>query len=161
MIDNNYHKEGYITPTQWKDITRGFREKNIRLTLPRRTVLDALIKNLGHPSAEEIFLYIHQTYPTIGIATVYRTLELLTKLGIVHKFEFGDGKSRYELSEDIAKKHHHHLVCIKCGQVINYTEFREKEREFLKELEDYLSKKYNFKITSHELYFYGLCSKCR
>lgn len=151
--DATHNQRGYIEKV--------FKENGLRFTLPRRIILEYLSKHPGHLSAEDIFIFVHQEYPKIGLATVYRTLELFTKIGIIHKFEFGDGRNRYELSENIMEQHHHHLVCIKCGKIINYTEDKEETGNCLKELEEYLSKKYNFKITSHELYFYGLCSNCR
>lgn len=160
MVESLNKREG-MSHNQKKDIDKIFKENKIRFTLPRRVTLEYLSKNPGHLSAAEIFAAIHQEYPNIGLATIYRTLELFSKIGLIHKFDFGDGRSRYELSEDIIEQHHHHLVCIKCGKVINYTEEKEETGIFLKELEDYLSKKYNFKITSHELYFYGLCSNCK
>jgi len=144
--------------SEWKEI---FKEKGLRWTLPREMVLDVLSKTTGHLSGEDIYLSIHQKCTTVGIATVYRTLELLTDIGIVHKFEFGDGKSRYELVGDGMKEHHHHLVCIKCGKIINYSEFIDEEKEFIEGLEKKLSEKYHFQIKSHEIYFYGFCQDCK
>jgi Fur family ferric uptake transcriptional regulator len=143
---------------EWKEI---FKEKGLRWTLPREMVLDVLSKTSGHLSGEDIYMSIHQKCNAVGLATVYRTLELLTDIGIVRKFEFGDGKSRYELVENKMKGHHHHLVCIRCGKVIDYNEFIDKDKDFIEELEKELSKKYKFQITSHEVYFYGLCQDCQ
>jgi len=132
-----------------------------RLTVPRQAILDILSSTKEHPSAEEIYLSVHKVYPSIGLTTVYRTLELLVRNGLVFKFDFGDGRARFELSEDPKSiGHHHHLVCTKCRRIIDYTDFIDEEKELLKKTEQGLSKKYNFQITNHLIQFYGLCDAC-
>lgn len=139
-----------------------FKGCGYRLTIPRKIILDVLSETTEHLSAEEIYMKVHKIYPAIGLTTVYRTLELLVRTGLVYKFDFGDGRARYELSENPKGiGHHHHLVCTKCGRIIDYTDFIEDEVELLKRTEKGLSKKYNFKITSHLIQFYGLCDKCK
>ena len=153
---------------------RGFGRKNnscegrlkgcgYRLTLARQAILDVLTRTKKHLSAEEIYHEVYKIYPASGLSTVYRTLELLVQIGLVNKFDFGDGRARYELeaeTEDEKHHHHHHLVCIQCQRVINYTDFIDEEVELLRKTERGLSKKYNFKIKKHILQFYGLCDKC-
>ena len=83
-------------------------------------------------------------------------------MGLVFKFDFGDGRARYELSEGPkGSRHHHHLVCTDCGRVIDYTDFIDEEVELLSRTEKGLQKKFNFEITNHVIQFYGLCDKCR
>jgi len=131
-----------------------------RLTLPRDAILNILSRTDKHLSVDEVFASVKKLCPGIGIATVYRTLDLLFRTGFVVKFEFGDGKSRYELTES-KKGHHHHLVCTECGKIVDYSDFIDKEVEFFETLEKELSKKYNFKINSHQIHFFGLCDECR
>jgi Fur family ferric uptake transcriptional regulator len=139
-----------------------FRGCGYRLTVPRQAILDVLSKTTKHLSAEDIYLAVHKVYPAIGLTTVYRTLELLVQTGMVFKFDFGDGRARYELSEDPQRiGHHHHLVCTGCGRIVDYTDFINEEIELLKQTERGLSKKYKFKITNHVIQFYGLCDKCK
>ncbi|OGW40722.1 MAG: ferric uptake regulation protein [Nitrospirae bacterium RBG_13_39_12] len=152
----------------WKDGTgppwwQGkFRGCGYRLTIPRGAILDVLSKTSKHLSAEDVYLEVHKVYPSIGLTTVYRTLELLVQMGLVFKFDFGDGRARYELAEGPKGiGHHHHLVCTGCGRVIDYTDFIDEEIELLKQTEKGLSKKYKFKITNHLVQFYGLCDKCK
>ena len=96
------------------------------------------------------------------MTTVYRTLELLTQLGYVQKFEFGDGKARYEMiSHNEGERHHHHLVCVKCKNIIDYTDYVNEELDFLQKTENALSQKFHFKIHNHMIRFYGLCEKCQ
>jgi len=131
------------------------------MTLPRQQILDFLHNKGGHLSAEEVFMGLRGKLPSMGLATVYRTLELLTELGIVHKFDFGDGRARYEFAEGPASLgHHHHLVCTSCKRIIDYTDFIKEETELLKRTEAGLSKKHNFQIKSHLIQFYGLCRDC-
>ena len=132
-----------------------------RLTVPRQAILDVLSNTKEHPSAEEIYLSVHKVYSSIGLTTVYRTLELLVQNGLVFKFDFGDGRARYELSETPDNvRHHHHLVCTECGRIIDYTDFIDEEKELLKKTERGLSKKYHFQIMNHLIQFYGLCDAC-
>ena len=140
---------------------RRFRGCGYRMTVPRQAILDVLLGTDKHLSAEDIYMKVHKMYPHVGLTTVYRTLELLTDMGVVLKYDFGDGRARFELMEGPEKEHHHHLICVNCKRVINYTEFIDEEMEFLKRAEKGLSKKYNFAIKSHLIQFYGLCDKCR
>jgi Fur family ferric uptake transcriptional regulator len=138
-----------------------FKGCGYRLTIPRRIILDVLSNTNEHLSAEEIYMKVHEVYPATGLTTVYRTLELLTRAGIVYKFDFGDGRARYELSDSPkGKGHHHHLVCTGCGRIIDYTDFIDDEIELLNRTEKGLSEKYHFKITNHLIQFYGLCEDC-
>ena len=132
-----------------------------RVTVPRQVILQVLDEAKKHLSAEDIFIKVHQIYPAIGLTTVYRTLELLVRMGLVHKFDFGDGRARYELrGGNNEMVHHHHLVCTNCGRVIDYDDFAEEETELIKKTEKELAKKYGFSIKNHTIQFYGLCKKC-
>jgi len=132
------------------------------MTRPREAILDVLGKTKDHLSAEEIYLSVHKFYPNIGLTTVYRNLELLVEMGMVMKFDFGQGKAKYELTDQYSGKgHHHHLVCLKCFRVIDYNEFMDDELQFLKNAQQGLSKKYDFEITGHLIQFHGYCSQCK
>lgn len=155
--DNNYQK-GDTVFHRYRFYEK-FRGMGCRITLTRQAVLDILNRTPKHLSSEEVFVAVNKIYPGIGIATVYRTLDLLSRMGLIFKFEFGDGKSRYELAKS-DKGHHHHLVCNGCGRIIDYSDFIDKEVKFVRELEEELAKKYKFKINSHQIHFYGLCEKC-
>ncbi len=140
---------------------RKFRGCGYRMTVPRQAIIDVLNNTDEHLSAEDIYMKVHETYSNVGLTTVYRTLELLIQMGMVVKFDFGDGRARYELVVGSKKEHHHHLICTSCNRIIEYIEFIDEEMEFLKRAEKGLSKKYNFDIKSHIIQFYGLCDKCR
>ncbi len=149
----------HFKPEDWH---RRFRHRGLRFTEPRRLILDILNRTNDHLSAEEIYLAVHKIYPGIGLTTVYRTLELLMEMGLVHQFQFGDGRSRYELIHNPGKPgHHHHLVCTRCKRVIDYDDFVEEEVELIRKVEEALAQKHNFSISGHFIQFFGLCSECR
>ncbi len=132
-----------------------------RLTEPRKAILEALDKAGSHLDADQIYKKASGRYPALGLATVYRNLELLTRTGLIWKFDAGDDKSRYEIAQCPEENHHHHLICKKCKTVIDYSESIENEKGFLKKREKSLSRKYDFKIENHCIDFFGLCGKCR
>jgi Fur family ferric uptake transcriptional regulator len=133
--------------------------QGFRMTLPRQVILVVLSKSEDHLLAKDIYMKIKKDYPNIGLTTVYRTLDLLVRMDLINKFEFGDGQSRYELAWDY-KEHHHHLVCQGCGKIIDYNDFIDDEVKFFDKIQESLSKKYRFNIDSHEVYFYGKCDAC-
>lgn len=140
-----------------------FRNCGFRVTMGRQIILDALANADKHLSAEDIYLRVHPRYPSIGLTTIYRTLEILVNMGLVFKFDFGDGRARYELIEGPhgSRGHHHHLICVECGRIIDYSEALQEEKIFVRGVEDKLSKKYNFDIRNHIIQFYGVCGQCR
>jgi Fur family ferric uptake transcriptional regulator len=131
-------------------------EKEYKVTPQRKIILKTFLNNGGsHLSAEDVYGIVKIQHPEIGLATVYRTLDLLAELGVLQKMNFGDGRSRYEFSETGECHHHHHLICLRCGHV---TEF---EDDLLESLETMISKRGDFKIVDHQLKFYGYCKKCQ
>jgi Fur family ferric uptake transcriptional regulator len=137
-------------------------ECGYRLTMPRKVIINELYNSDKHLSVDDIYYNIHKRHPNIGLTSVYRTLELLVELGIVYKFDFGDGRARFELVEGTKNMgHHHHLVCTECGKIIDYNDFVDEELELMKKTEKELERKYDFKIKNHILQFYGKCKKCK
>ncbi|MEG6565800.1 Fur family transcriptional regulator [Thermoanaerobacterium saccharolyticum] len=137
------------------DIKENLKQKGLKLTTQRRAILDVIIENREkHLSSEEIYDLVKEKYPEIGLATVYRTLQLFDEMGIIYKLNFDDGRSRYELyhNED---HQHHHLICLKCGSVI------EMEGDLLENLEEAIENTKNFQIIDHNVKFFGYCSKCK
>ena len=120
-----------------------FIDAGFRMTLPRQAIMEVLSNTTEHLSAEEIYLKVRKRYPGIGLTTVYRTLDILVNMGLISKFDFGDGRARYELSETSKgpKPHHHHLVCRECGKIIDYTEFIDDEVELINNIQKKLSEK--------------------
>jgi Fur family ferric uptake transcriptional regulator len=138
-----------------------FRENVSRWTVPREVILNLLSRTSKHMSAKDIYASLYSLYPGIGLTTIYRTLELLYRLGFVQKVTAGDGQSRYELKSEDKKDHHHHLICTKCGKIVDYRDFVQQELELIRKTEETLAKKHNFLILDHNIEFLGLCEKCR
>lgn len=132
-----------------------------RWTVPREVILDLLSRTSKHMSAKEIYASLYKMYPGIGLTTVYRTLDLLVRAGFINRFPSGDGQNRYEFKSNKKKEQHHHLVCIKCGKIIDYRDFVDEELELVKKTEDTLAKKHSFNVLGHNIEFYGLCEKCK
>lgn len=145
---------------EWTGKMRGC---GFRITEGRETILNVLINTPDkHLSAEDIYGLIREKNPTIGLTTVYRTLEILVDMGMVFKFDFGDKRARYELIQGSAEDHHHHhLVCTACHRIIDYTDFIDEEVELLKKTEKGLSEKYQFDIKNHVIQFFGICNTCK
>ncbi len=133
------------------------KDKGFKMTTQRESVLGVLKDHAGfHMTAEEIYLKVKDQSPEIGLATVYRTIQLLHDLKLIDKLDLNDGFIRYEIGkwDDDKQHHHHHLICENCGKVI------EAEDDLLDLIEETCSEKYNFKVTNHVVKFYGICSAC-
>ncbi|TDM04301.1 Fur family transcriptional regulator [Macrococcus carouselicus] len=127
-----------------------------KLTPQRESTVRVLLENeADHLSAEDVFLKVRESSPEIGLATVYRTLELLAELKVVDKINFGDGVARFDLRKEGAEHFHHHLVCMECGAV------DEIEEDLLGEVEKKVERDYQFKIMDHRLTFHGICHRCQ
>lgn len=130
--------------------------KGYKLTNQRKAILNTIIENVHeHLSCEEIFKLVSVDYPEIGIATIYRTIQLFENLNIVVKVNFDDGFSRYEIKENTNDHHHHHLICLKCGKIL------EVELDLLESLENTIESQEDFSITDHNVKFYGYCKSCK
>ncbi|MGN0940389.1 MAG: Fur family transcriptional regulator [Selenomonadaceae bacterium] len=128
-----------------------------KLTTQRKTVLQVFIDSPGeHLSAEDVYGILRGKDKDIGLATVYRSMELLAEMGILHKMEFGDGCSRYEIGSMSPDEHqHHHLICVQCGKVLEFPD------DMLDELEKDVTEKTGFKVVDHQVKFFGYCKECR
>lgn len=131
------------------------RNRSYKLTPQRQTILQTFLEHVDrHLSAEEVYMLVKNQNPEIGLATVYRTLDILAEIGILLKNDFGDGRSRYEFSRKDEHHHHHHLICLGCGNVSEFDD------DLLESLEAVIIKRNHFKIMDHDLKFYGYCSEC-
>jgi Fur family transcriptional regulator, ferric uptake regulator len=138
------------------ELRRRFREKHYKVTPQRQRILQEFIEHREkHLSAEDVYSLLRVDSPDIGLATVYRTLEMLEELGFLHRIEFGDGKSRYELATGDSSHAHHHLICLSCNKVIEFDD------DLMETLESFVSRTADFQITDHQVKFYGYCSECR
>ncbi len=134
------------------------REKGLKVTNQRMLVLELMAERPGqHLTAEEIYDLARQKCAEIGLATIYRTVQVLVDLSIIDKVSFDDGFARYELGglDRESRHHHHHAICSRCGKVFSF------EGDLLDTLEQALLDRTGFYVTDHEVKLYGYCRECR
>lgn len=136
-------------------IEEKLKERECKLTPQRRATLDVLIENQSkHLSTEDIYELVKNKFPDVGLATIYRTLQLFDDFNIIKKLDFNDGCYRYELSDD-QRHQHHHLICIKCGSVYEFDD------DLLDELEEKIYRSNDFTVLDHMVKFFGYCKDCK
>ncbi len=151
-----FKKEGVKLEERIQRVKEQLHKASYKLTPQREATVRVLLENeADHLSAEDVYLKVKDKAPEIGLATVYRTLELLAELKVVDKINFGDGVARFDLRKEGAKHFHHHMVCMECGAV------DEIEEDLLEDVERRVEKEFNFKILDHRLTFHGVCHRCR
>lgn len=123
-----------------------------KLTEQRKIIIDVLIENTGHYTAEEIFHFAKRKNSKMNFSTIYRNLELLTNHKIIEKLSIKDGVNHYELN---GLDHHHHVICNKCGQMAQIDMCPYIENHLAEEI-----KNMNFRPTNHKFEIYGLCARC-
>ena len=128
-------------------------ERNLKVTPQRRLILDTLLKRTDHLSSEELYAEVKERDSSIGQATVYRTLKLLTEAGLVEPLDFADGVARYEFN--YGRKHHDHLICDRCGANIEILD------ETIERRQEELAAEHGFTLLRHKMYLYGICSDCK
>ena len=130
------------------------KDAGLKVTHPRTKILDILQSNPEmHLSADEIHNKLVDHNESIGLATVYRVLTQLEVAGLIQKNQFSDNQSSYE----IKKQHHDHLICTKCGKIIEFM------NDDLETLQEKISDKYQFRLDSHVMTLFGVCKdgKCQ
>lgn len=128
-------------------------QKGLKSTRQRDIILDSFLASDRHISIEELYLKLRSKHPSIGYATVYRTLKLFAESGIAREIQFGDGQTRYEHANE--GEHHDHLVCTRCGTIIEF------ENETIEKLQQEVADAHGFQIENHKLELYGVCAKCK
>jgi len=126
--------------------------KGLKLTSQRRVILAQATGARGHFSAEQLLKFSKKQDGTISKATVYRTLALLKESGILEEQDFGDGKMLYERAQ--GRKHHDHLICVRCGRVIEF------ENTPIEKLQNAEARHHGFKVIYHSLKLFGFCRDC-
>lgn len=141
-----------------EDFKEILKKRGLKVTNQRLILLETFAGRKGeHLTPEEIYEIVKKEHPEIGLATVYRTIQLLWELELIEKVVLRDGIVRYEMAERESGKlhHHHHIICMECGNVEAF------EDDLLEDLETTIAAKTGFEVVNHEVKFYGYCSKCR
>lgn len=139
-----------------QDFSKLLKSKGLKTTGQRKLILEVLAKNPDqHLTVEEIHEFVKKENPEVGLATVYRTVQLLSDLHLIEKLNLDDGVVRYEISKTTEKNHrHHHLICQKCGSVFMF------EDDLLEQLEKRIEDTLGFCVVDHEVKLYGYCKDC-
>lgn len=135
--------------------TSDLKKAGLKITLPRMKILELLEQcDPHHQSAEDIYRLLMDAGEEIGLATVYRVLTQFETAGLVNRHHFEGGQAVFELNHG---HHHDHLVCIKCGKVVEFVDTMIEERQ------KQIARDKGFDITEHSLIIYGRCSdpQCR
>jgi Fur family ferric uptake transcriptional regulator len=134
------------------DAHKRIKSHGYRLTRQRKVVLEVLSDHPGRPlNPADVHRLASEKMPGIGLTTVYRTLELLSELGIVLRVHLHEEAQHYELNTG---EHHHHLVCLSCRSILPYRGCD------LEELEERVRDESDFLVTSHCLSIFGYCGEC-
>lgn len=134
------------------EVEQRLKERGVRLTDQRRLVVRRAVAFL-HFIAEELVKDVQTIDPSVARGTIYRTLALLHQAGVVEKHDFRYGAPNYEVT--FGKAHHDHLMCIQCGEIIEYQEPR------VERLQQEVVRRYGYKLMSHTHKLYGLCPACQ
>jgi Fur family transcriptional regulator, ferric uptake regulator len=145
---------GIIPPMPWGEHAHSvLRQSGFKPGQARAAVIEALGDQTCCLSVQEIHDLVRQRRARVGIASVYRALETLTELGLVHRLELGSGGAHYEPAEP-GGDHHHHLVCGECGKVEAFSDDR------LEHAIDTVSRTAAYRINAHDVVLRGRCESC-
>lgn len=128
-------------------------ERGLKSTRQRSLIIDLFFEMHGHLSVEDVWARVRQDDPRVSVATVYRTMKLLSEAGLAHARNFGDGQTRFEPA--VGREHHDHLICTRCGTIIEF------ENDQIERMQDAVARRHGFKVTSHKMELYGLCKSCQ
>jgi Fur family ferric uptake transcriptional regulator len=133
-------------------LRKALAKRGLRHTRQREILTDIFFGSNEHFSLDELLEAARARDSGIGYATVYRTLKLLTELGLAHELRFGEGQTRYEAAD---VDHHDHLLCTRCGAIV---EFEEPEIETL---QIDVARRHGFRLETHRMELYGVCARCQ
>lgn len=137
-----------------KEFKKILKSNALKFTKQREAILSTLYNNPKHFTSECLYLLVKQKYPdlNIGIATVYRTLSLLEDNGLASSISFGTQGKKFEIAN---KPHHDHLICTKCGKIVEF------QNEQIEMLQQQVAQENGFVLTDHVMQLYGICSECQ
>jgi len=134
-----------------KKVTALLREKGFKVTPQRLAIYKVLANTKDHPSADMIFNQLQPLYPTMSLATVYKTVDILQEIGLVQILNTGEDSFRYDA--DVSS--HSHVRCLHCGRVDDFHGV--DSSEFVREV----SRQTEYRLTGQQFYFYGVCPECQ
>ena len=133
-----------------EEILEALRDAGERVTVARRAVVAALVDAHGHATAEALLARVQAGHPEVHMATIYRNLETLERLGVVEHTHLGHGPAVYHLADEL----HQHLVCESCGYVV------EVSADLLRPVEEEVRDRYGFVMRPGHFAVVGRCANC-
>jgi len=136
---------------RYNSIVQKIKDNNQRLTPQRLAIVKILAHSEGHPSVERIYEQLRDDFPTMSLATVYKTVSLVKELGELLELGFSDGSNRYDGNKPYP---HPHVICVRCKKIID------PDLASLEDIKEEVSVKTGFEILTHRLDFFGICREC-
>ena len=127
------------------------KKAKVRITPQRQAIIAYLASVDTHPTAEQIYRALANDYPNMSIATVYNTLRLFVKIGLIKELAYGDSSSHF----DYAKTQHYHAICTQCGKIVDLY------YPVLEDVESVANQLTGFQVSGHRLEVYGICPECQ
>ena len=129
-----------------EDMTEALRAEGIRITRQRTAILQTLAGSADHPDANEVYRRASAIEPSVSLSTVYRTLNVLEKRGVVHRLSFEGTPSRFETADT---PHHDHMIDIETGDVIEF------QSDKIERLQNEIARELGYDLVYHKLELYG------
>ena len=135
---------------RWQEFARA---EGLKSTRQRDVIVDEFLRSRGHVSIEELLARVRRRHPRVGYVTVYRTLRLLAAADLAVPRHFGDGQTRFEVADQVTRRHHDHLICTDCGLIIEF------EQPAIERLQEEVARRLGFVVESHKLELYARCPR--
>jgi len=135
-------------------VTNMLRDKGFKVTPQRLAIYSVLASTKAHPSAEMIFSELQSLYPTMSLATVYKTIDILREIGLVQILNAGEDCFRYDANTD----NHPHIRCMACGRVDDVDDMKGID---VPDFVNAVSQNTSYQVTGQQFYFYGICPVCQ
>lgn len=128
-------------------------ERGLKHSRQRDRIAETFFAMGGHVSVEELVARVRRIDPRVSVATVYRTMKLLSECGLAVPRHFGGGQARYEAAA--GRAHHDHLICTGCGAIVEFA------NERIESLQESVARSHGFEVETHKLELYGRCARCK
>lgn len=125
-------------------------KEGLKNSRQRETIAEVFFETSEHIRVEDILNRVREVDPKVSQATVYRTMKLLVECDLAEARQFQDGQTRYEVSDDDGH-HHDHLICTKCGKIIEFVDDR------IEQLQVEVAASFGFTVSDHKMELYGIC----
>ena len=139
-----------MSEVRLKGALDALKNRGVRITPQRHAILEYLISSESHPTADDIYKALEGDFPNMSVATVYNNLRVFRNAGLIKELTYGDASSRF----DFVTSHHYHVICEKCGKIVDFL------YPGLDEVEHLASHVTGFKVENHRMEIYGSCPEC-